>query len=68
VNEWMTVNDEIERIWKETVVACFKVLYRNWWREIMKTMTKLTQGSQSFYRWSNPRSPKHEPQRLTQNV
>jgi hypothetical protein len=29
VNEWMTVNDEIERIWKETVVACFKVLYRN---------------------------------------
>jgi hypothetical protein len=27
--EWMTVNNELERIWKEAVVAYFKVLSWN---------------------------------------
>jgi hypothetical protein len=27
LNDWMTVNNELERIWKEAVVNKFKVLF-----------------------------------------
>jgi hypothetical protein len=36
LNGRMTVNDKLERIWKEKITACFKVLHQHYSEEIDK--------------------------------
>jgi hypothetical protein len=59
----MTVNNELERMWKEAVVAQFKVLSRHLPRT--KENYEIPQDSRCLGRYLNPGPPEYEAGVLT---
>jgi hypothetical protein len=56
----MKINDELERIWKEAVLALFQVLSQHLTGELRKLMENLSQDSQSPGRDLNLGPPKYK--------
>jgi hypothetical protein len=59
------VNNELEKMWKEAVVAQFKILFRNFLEGPRKTMKYFGQNSRPPGRDMNQRPPEYEAGVLT---
>jgi hypothetical protein len=67
LNVWMSVNDELERIWKEVVVAKFKLQSRYLSGETEECPENISQNIQCPGRESNSVSTEYESGTLKSN-
>jgi hypothetical protein len=58
-SDWMVVNNELERTWKEAVVALFKVLFRHWAWGTEESIENFSQDSRCPDRDSKRASPEY---------
>lgn len=63
-DEWIRVNTELERMWKEAIAVQLKVLSQHGRKEMRKTATDHRQDSQCFERDSNRAPLEYEPRAL----
>jgi hypothetical protein len=60
----MTVNNELERTWKEAVIAYFKILSCHFLEELIKIMKKFSQDSSCGGQDLNQAPPEYKSEAL----